>query len=63
MPKENRSCKDFAEIYADALVNCATCRYFNGVKCSDMDRILEAQRKEHEHWAREMSNNRPVYIG
>ena len=61
MPKENRSCKDFAEIYADALVNCATCTCWTGNGCNDINKAKEEN--EHKFWAREMSSNRPVYLG
>ena len=62
MAGENRSCKEFVEIYADARVNCATCRYWNGKACNDIERVKEAHERNHEYWDKEMRSNKGVYL-
>lgn len=58
----NRSCKEFIELYKDARVNCATCRYWTGKECNDIEKVIEAQQKEHDYWDGEMRHNKAVFL-
>ena len=62
--KDNRACKtwDVAPGYEEwDKVNCATCTCWTGNGCNDINKAKEEN--EHKFWAREMSNNRPVFLG
>lgn len=58
----SRSCKEFIELYKDARVNCASCKYWNGTSCNEIERVTAAHEKEHEFWDRQMRSNKSVFI-
>ena len=56
------TCREFIEIYKDARVNCATCRYRNGKKCNDEERVVAAQEREFKAFDRMMRDNKGVVL-
>lgn len=58
----SRSCREFVELYKDALVNCATCKLYDGKKCRDQERVVAAHEREFDEIDREMRGNKGVWV-
>lgn len=62
MKKESRSCHEFIELYSDAKVNCPNCKFWDGKKCREEERVVAAHEREFDAFDREMKSNKGVYL-
>lgn len=58
----SRSCREFIELYKDAKVNCPNCKYWDGNKCREEERVVAAHEREFDALDRMMRDAKDIRI-